>query len=142
MATRSRVKWLTHDVMVHFKGMSRQALEAVAFHIEGEAKQNIITNDQVDTGFMVNTVYVKSEAVNTYEATKEDGLYTGQKSGAERTVQKAPEATLPADVDVLVAIGADYAIFQELLNPFLYPALVSVSQQAKGIIQQVAKQNG
>lgn len=135
------VNWYEDELMLVLENATRKGLAALAARVDGLAKINIVENDQVDTGFMLNTVYHVAEGVSTYAATAESGEYTG-KTGVGRFVDKAPEAKLPDEYEALVAVGADYAIFQEQQNSFLFKALLQASQEAGGIIQAAAKESG
>lgn len=144
MATRrvsknGKVDWYTEEVTAHFKGVTRKALSAVAARIEGQTKINIVGNDQVDTGFMLNTVYHVGAGGSTYN--QASGYYTNQE-GQQVKRQMAPQAALPLNAEALVAVGANYAIFQELQDPFLYKALTQVASEAGGIIEASAKGSG
>ncbi|MCB8988084.1 MAG: hypothetical protein H6661_10095 [Ardenticatenaceae bacterium] len=141
---RGKVNWYAEDVMLKFTKLSERALEAAAFRVEYWAKININTNDQIDTGFMANSVYVVTEEGSSYAATMSNGAYPWrpQKHGGVTGVaqrEMAPEAPLPDGKAALVCVGANYAIFQEQQQPFLYPALLAVKSEMKGIIETVAK---
>ncbi len=130
---RSRVDWFGGKVLAHFEDVTALGLEALAARIDGQAKVNINQNGQIDTGFMINTVYFVGPSGSTYDATARPGSYKGDKA-------KAPEAGLE-DAEAIVAVGADYAIFQELADSFLYKALVQVAGEAGGIIEEVARKH-
>ena len=149
MATKSggpahEVNWYDEDVFLYVEGQTARAVEALAAHIEGLAKIHIVQNDQVDTGFMVNSVYHATAGGSTYGQTMAAGAYpwNPQKHGGAQgtaVVEKAPEAPLPAGYDALVCVGANYAIFQEQQQPFLYPALLQAAAEAEGVIQKAVK---
>ena len=129
--------WYGQTVSLHFDRMTRRGLTAVAAHVDGLTKLNIIANDQVDTGFMVNSVYFVGESESTYAEANADGPYTN-KAGQMVTRQLAPEAVLPDAYAALVCVGANYAIFQEMALPFLYPALLQAAAETGGILQKAA----
>ena len=129
---KGRLTWRKREVMLAVKDATAAGMNKLALRVESEAKQNIVANDQVDTGFMLNTVYHVSR-LSSYPATDAPGVKTGRKSGQRRQVQKAPEAALPPQYMALVACGAEYAIYQELQQSFLYLALVQVAGDASAI---------
>lgn len=129
------VDWFSEEVILKLLDVTENGLEAVAARVDALAKQNIITNDQVDTGFMANSVYFATGNVSSY--TDGSGTLT-DKNGNLVERDMAPEAPLPSEYRALVCIGANYAIFQEMENPFLYPALVQVAGEADGIIEAIA----
>ena len=131
------VNWFEEDVILKLDNITRRGLEAVAARIDALTKLNIVANDQVDTGFMVNSVYFVSRDQSTY--LDDSGVQVNREGNfVER--QMAPEAPLPTEYTALVCVGANYAIFQELDNAFLYPALVQAAGEAGGIIEKVAKE--
>jgi hypothetical protein len=106
---------------------SSHLLGALAQQVVGQAKVNIQANDQIDTGFLINSGYAVSEEGSTYSDTYSDGEYTGQKSGQTSEHAKEPEV-LPAEGEAIAAFGANYAIHQEVRNSFLYRALEQVGE--------------
>ena len=54
-ATRRRVLHAADD-----------AVTALAFQVEGQAKINVRENGQIDTGFMLNSIYTVAPEGNTY----------------------------------------------------------------------------
>ena len=128
---KGRLTWRKREVMLAVKDATAAGMNKLALRVESEAKQNIVANDH--TGFMLNTVYHVSRLSNSYPATDAPGTKTGRKSGQQREVDKAPQATLPAKYLALVAVGAEYAIYQELQRSFLYLALVQVAGDAGAI---------
>jgi hypothetical protein len=133
--TGGEVDWFAEDVILKFAEITEDGLAAVAARVDALAKQGIVTNDQVDTGFMVNSVYHVAGNVSSYQDSS--GTHT-DKNGNLVDRDMAPEAELPKEYKALVCIGANYAIYQELQKPFLYPALEQVSAEAGGIIEAVA----
>ena len=53
----ARVEWFGDDVQLKLEGATDEMIKAAAFMVEGQAKVNITTNGQVDTGFMRASVY-------------------------------------------------------------------------------------
>jgi putative intracellular protease/amidase len=142
MAGKGKVDWYAEDVILKLEQTTRRGLEALAAYIEGQAKIQIVENDQVDTGFMVNSVYhAAADAGSTYAAANGTGEYVN-KAGESVNRELAPEADLPAEYDALVCVGANYAIYQEMAQPFLYPALLRGAAAAKAIIETKAKEDG
>lgn len=138
---KGEVDWFGEEVLLQLGNIAREGVEAIAHEITAQAVVNITNNNQVDTGFMRNTVYVATREDSTFNETDGDGLYVN-KLGQQVERNMAPEQPLPAEYDALVCVGADYAIFQELEKPFLYPALLAAQAAAGGILKQKAKENG
>lgn len=126
-ALKGEVTWYDKRVILATEAVSEEALAAIAAQIEGQAKINIVANDQVDTGFLLNSIYWKVGRTDTYASTWGSGEYDSQRR------VRAPQADL-GSWDGVVAVGAEYAIYQELLIPFLIPAVYKVaSDQGLGV---------
>jgi|GEM_PF-5403482 len=122
----TEIRWHERDVLIVFENASKDFLLAVAHQVEAEAKPGM----RVDTGFNRNSSYVVGAGENTFQSRNE---------GTRSTV---PTATQPrTDDEIVVGFAADYAIYQELANPTLYPALVRVAQQASGIVDTVGRKH-
>ena len=138
MAKKAKVEMHLDHVMLRVKGASEKGLHALALQVEGVTKVNIVANDQVDTGFMMNSVYVESSQGSTFGETWGDGSYSRKKSGGMSDSRIAPKIRLPRRFSLTaVVVGAIYAIFQEMQNPFLRPAGEEVMNRAKGICEPV-----
>lgn len=109
-------------VKVVVVGATDEALAAIAFQIEGEAK----VRAAVDTGFMRNAVYVVTKDEDNYgERSRE-----ARARAVDREV--APKRSLPEDASAAVVAGAEYSIFQEAAQPFLWPAAELVAGTRAG----------
>lgn len=135
MAQDSEVNFRTEQVSLQMQDLSDEMLKALAFQIEGQAKVNIQANGQVDTGFMLNSVYTVTEEGSTYDAARANA------EGRNADANMAPEVSLQGDASAAVAVGADYAIFQEERQSLLYAAAVEVGQNSKATIERVAKEH-
>lgn len=106
------------------------SLDAIALQIESQVKVEITTNDQVDTGFLRESVYALlstgshySQAVSAAKGKNPDG-------------QIESEAGL-GDAQAAVAVGAEYASEQEQKKSFLFRGAEKVAKQAGATIEQV-----
>lgn len=118
------VKWYEQDVLLRVENASAEFLLALGFQVEAEAK----VRAPVDTGFLRNSSYVNGAGQNTF---------VPRHDGDRETVGSAQSA----EDGVAVGFGADYAVYVEANQPFLYPALQSVAQQAEGIIEAVGRKH-
>lgn len=140
MAKGGEVKFYLDHVLIKCAAASDRALEAAALQIEAQTKVNIQRNNQIDTGFMMNSTYVVTPRMSTYDQTTPSGTeYDRFGRIVERNI--APEAPLPDNARAAVVVGAEYAVYQEDQKPFFYPAAESVAQQIKGTAEQVFKEN-
>ena len=133
MASNGKVDWYENDVLLKIAGATDDVLNALALYVEGEAKINM----EVDTGFMRNATYTILVGGDVGTPSWESGSY---KNRAGRSVPRnrvAVPAVPPGAAAVHMA--AEYSIFQELINPSLYPALEKAKKQAKGIIEEIGK---
>lgn len=132
----AKVTFRTEEIHLQMVGLSDEMLKALAFQIEGQAKVNIQANGQIDTGYMLNSTYVVLEGGSTYDAAKSAA------EGQNPTGNMAPEVSLGegAGASAAVVVGAEYAIFQEERQSFLYAAAVEVGQHSGATIERVAKE--
>ena len=128
----SKVNWYENDVLLKIAGATDDVLNARALYVEGEAKVNM----NVDTGFMRNATYTILVNGDT-GAGAESGSYTNKAGKSVQRNRVAVPAVPPGAAAVHMA--AEYSIFQELINPSLYPALEKAKKQAKGIIEEIGK---
>lgn len=122
---KPKVNWYADKVVV--AALEAVNLPAIALQIEGQAKANIVENDQIDTGFMLNSVYSTGPEGSTYGAAKSEAS------------KKNPAGGMAPEVDpqggAAVAVGAEYSIFQEMRESFLYRAAELVASQIQGVIK-------
>jgi hypothetical protein len=111
-----------------------KAIRECADLVASRAKQNIVANNTIDTGNMLNSVYTRFIDQDNYPGNI-----------------KFPGLRLPPPQDALEAqinVGAAYAVFIEggtirmVSRPFLLPALHSVRPIIAGRIQRAMRQEG
>ena len=141
MARKAKARVNFRHVILRVEDATTEALHAMALQIEGTAKRNIVGNDQVDTGFMLHSIYTASDAGDTFWKTWSligEGEFFGRKSGKRKAVSKAERVNLPNLFSAaLVHVSAGYAIYQEMMAPFLRPAAQEVAGQAEKIAKSV-----
>lgn len=119
------VKLYLDHVRVTVEEATEVVLKQLAYRIVEGAQLNIRNNDQIDTGFMVNSIYPIWKDGSDYtqarqEAEKRNRTRDGKM--VDQSKRMAPEVQLPEDAAAGVVVGAIYAIYQEAVKPFLYPA--------------------
>lgn len=135
------LNWFGEEVFLKVKDATDETVRAAAFQTLNYAKLNIRRNGQIDTSFMWNSGYVRTNrGESSYQQTQGSGERFSRKSGELVERERAPEQRLPNGVGALVAFGAIYAFWQELQQPFLYPALEQTQQDMGAIIERVKKQ--
>lgn len=114
---------LNSNALTEIGKLADKALAVVAQEVALIAQANITQNNQVDTGFMRASVYAVWQGGDNYNQTWSNGAYFGQKSNKIGQREKGDKLDLVGDYSALVAVGAVYAVNQEVKNHFLYPAL-------------------
>lgn len=125
MADDVEIKLYLEHVQVVVEKATAEVLKKLAFRIVEGAQLNIRANDQIDTGFMVNSIYpVWGDGSGYSEArSAAESMTTGHDGRkVDHANDMAPDAQLPGDAAAGVVVGANYAIYQEAANPFLWPA--------------------
>lgn len=133
-------KFYLDKVLMQVDEASKVAASDIALAVESEAKQNARDNEQVDTGFMVNSIYTITSKTSGYSAAKENAeSSTTNRDGetVDHTGDMAPERTLEEGASAGVAVGAEYAVYQEVKKPFLFPAAETIAKKAGGIVTKV-----
>lgn len=138
------VDFYIDHVKVVLEGATMEALKALAYRIVERAQLNIRDNDQIDTGFMVNSIYPVWKDGSDYDRAQ---AAAGQKTRSARTGKQvsheqdfAPEPGMPEDADAGVVVGASYAIYQEVLKPFLYPAAEKAAAEFGATAEEIYRQ--
>lgn len=131
------------NLVATIQGATDRLMTAIALQTEAHAKDNIVANDQIDTGFMLNSVYTLTpEQGSSYGRTWASGKYQSKKSGRTIEQERAPETALEAEALAAVAAGANYAIYQELQNSFLYRALEQVQGDVDALGDEARRELG
>jgi len=143
------VKFYLDHVQVVVEEATEKVLKELAFRIQERAQANIRDNDQVDTGFMVNSIYpVWKDGSGYNEAQAQAEKMTTDRKGrsVDHAGDMAAEENLPSDAAAGVVVGASYAIYQEAVMPFLYPAAEAAAAefgaQAERIYREVLPDEG
>jgi hypothetical protein len=129
------------------KDCTEELVKRLALRTEERAKLNIRSNGQIDTGFMVNSIYtIFANGVSGYSISKAlaESETKSRKTGKEvdHSDDMAPEEILSDDVAAAVVVGANYAIYNEARNPFLYPAAAEASRELGQEAVQIFKEAG
>lgn len=132
----------------HVRAVVEKATEAtlktLAFRIVERTQLNIRSNNQVDTGFMVNSVYAVWKDGSGYSQAKslaDSAPARSSKGYGPRGGREVIEETLPPDATVGVVVGANYAIYQEVKKPFAYPGAEAAAAEFGGYAEQVFREH-
>jgi hypothetical protein len=121
------IDWYTDKVLLAAEEALN--LEAVALRIEERAKINVVGNNQVDTGFMLNSIYTVTEKSNNYSAAR--AAAGSRNPGANM----APRVSLERGAWAAVAAGAEYSIYQEIKKSFLLAAAQETAAEVGGVVK-------
>lgn len=134
---RDKFDWYEADVLLLVEQATDAGLAAVAFQVEGQAKVNIRDNGQVDTGFMLNATYAITKGGET--PVVQDGTYPDRAGTMVERKVAGPPPALAEGASAAVYSAAEYAIYQEMGNSFLYRAAEQVAPQAGATIEAQAR---
>lgn len=124
MSVDVKYRSLGDDVRIKLQTAVRESLVKIALQCEGYTKRNISDNGQIDTGFMLNSVFSLTSDGSSYNPSSMDGKTA------------VPPPALDDDT-AIVGVAANYAIHNEVRNSFLYRAAEQVAGEAGGIVQGV-----
>lgn len=133
--------WFEDQAKLVIDQKTHGSLGKAAFRIEERTKVNINQapgasgQGLIDTGFMLNSTYVVTPTRSTYDRTDATGLYNNLK-GEEVERHIAPEIPLPDDAAALAAVGAEYAVYQEIIHHFFYQAILDTSEEFDSLIEK------
>lgn len=133
--------WFEDQARLVIDQKTKGSLRNAAFRIEERTKVNIMEapgasgQGLIDTGFMWNSTYVATPARSTYDRTEGTGLYTNRE-GQEVERHIAPEVPLPEDAAALVAVGAEYAVYQEIIHHFFYQAILDTAGEFDSLVEK------
>ena len=116
------VQFFTATVLRQSQAWADEMVTRAAFQVEGQAKINVQVNGQIDTGFMLNSIYPVAPGKSTYDAVRPTGDYKSAKTGATERREIGDAMDNPPH-RALVVCGAEYGAIQEMRNSFLYRAL-------------------
>lgn len=140
MSDDVKVNWFGDKVRLVIGQKTGQTLTNVAFRIEERTKVNINEapgasgQGLIDTGFLLNSTYVVSPQVNTYDQANPSGIYK-DRAGKEVERNLAPSREIKSG-EVLVAVGAEYAVYQEIKHAFFFRAIEDASKELGGLIEK------
>lgn len=137
MAKKS--KWYTKEVSLTLEGATADVLGGAAFQIEAEAKINIRNNRQIDTGFMLNSVWaILPEDADPIPESQDFEQATNDAKAQNTDAEMGNKPSIPAS-GAAAGVGASYAVYNEMRNPFMWPAIEATQQKMGGIVDDVAK---
>jgi hypothetical protein len=138
MSTSAVSVYHNRELRINVAGAETDILNEAAFQAEGLAKQTMVANDSIDTGFALNTIHaipVASDGIpgTVVALTDRDG----------RTVLRESDDLPGMDEHSSgVGIGASYGVYIELDQPFLFPAAEQVAREMGATVERVGRRRG
>jgi len=137
-----KIDWYKNKAVLAIDKRFAKAAVQIAHRIEERTKVNISEapgasgQGLIDTGFMINSVYVVTPEGSSYDQANQSGQYENREGQmVERRI--APEIKLHQYAAAMVAVGAEYAIYQEIEHGFFIKAIEAAWGEAGGLIQEV-----
>lgn len=130
-----RVNWHEEDALLVIDGATDEMLTKLAFLVEGYAK----VNARVDTGFMRNAIYTipaRGRPVNTGDPS---GTYESTVTGETVERKRSDEVPDLPPRHAGVHSAAEYSLYREMEDKFLYKALTKVKGDTPGVIRGIER---
>lgn len=127
MAEEVEVHLHLDHVLMRVQDATEKGLAAIAHQVEAHAKARIQANNQIDTGFMLNAVY---------SVTKQ-GSGFGEAEGAAkaRADREVVNEDLSMDDAAMVVAGANYSIYQEARQTFLFGGALDTAADSAAMVE-------
>ncbi len=125
----ANVKWYGDKILAQVKVAGQRMADEAALQIEAQTAVEIVNNGQVDTGFMLNSVYSVTSGGSSYGPGQADRPDRGA-----APAQNAPEG------GAVVGVAAEYALWQELRESFLFRAAEVVGSTMQATIIDAGKE--
>lgn len=113
------VNWFGDQVYLFVNQRAQKAVEALAYDVRDNARKNLEADDHIDTRFLYNSIYVATPSGAS--PIHPSGEYTSTKTG--ETVRRDNGEIATVSRGAFVGAAASYALYVELLDPFLYRAI-------------------
>jgi hypothetical protein len=126
------INWYEEEVRLIVQDASDAILTALAFQGEAYAKVHVQENGQIDTGFMLNSIYGFGPEGDRRAAALGEAL-------AKAVKDFAPPIKPEDERGGGIHAAAEYAIYQEMKNSFLYRALEDLVKITPNIVIEVGK---
>lgn len=119
----SDLKWYASNVKPVIRKEAARGLTRVALEVRTQARRNLTENGQRDTDFLWNSIYVATPSKVT--DIPPDGTYRSHRTG--QMVERKSGPVVKPKSGAHVGVAADYGIYPELRNSYLYRALTQVA---------------
>jgi hypothetical protein len=117
------LKWYASNVKATFKKKEKEGLLRLGLLVRQQARRNLTENGQNDTKFLWNSIYVATPDKVTQVAP--DGTYLSTKTS--KMVKRESGPIVQPSEGAHVGVAAEYGIYPELENSYLYRAIDQVA---------------
>lgn len=127
----SLFKWHSTRFKSALQRKKDELLTAKAYEVLQNARHNIVTNGQVDTGYLHDSGYIDTEVVSTHGSIPTETVTLSSRTGQQ--VQRRGAETVPPRRrdEAIVGFSAEYAIHPELENSYLWRAVEQAASEGK-----------
>lgn len=125
----SKINWYREKVLAALKDAEGEVLATLAFRALEHAMTNVQANDQIDTGFMLNSGYAVSS--------KRDNYAEAMADAAARAPREAAPKVQPGQNESIAGFAAEYAVYQEMRQTFLFKGAEQAGDELGAIIRTV-----
>lgn len=124
------VKWFANQVKQFVNREAQRGVEALAFDVRERARRNLENGGHIDTKFLYNSVYVSTPKGTS--PIPPSGTYASLKGHGQVRREAAEPVTVSQGA--FVGAAADYAVFVEIADPFLFPAIEETRGAADSVL--------
>ena len=122
--------WDTKHIKMIVRGATDKLLNEIAVTGQGYTRVNIRDNGQIDTGFMINSVFVVTPKTDDYY----DASVNAHERNEDVSMGERPRI---GENEAVIGVGAEYAIYQEAANSFLWKAAEQLRDRFPQIVRTV-----
>lgn len=123
------VNWFADKANNLIHARAQRAIEALAYDVRERARQNLEEGGHIDTHFLYNSIYVATP--NGHSPIHPSGDYTNRDG---ETVRRENGEIVTVGRGAFVGAAASYALYVELEDPFLFPAIEETAGAADKVL--------
>jgi len=116
-----KIDWFGDEVSVLVEKATQKIVDQLSLACEAQTKTNITRNGQVDTGFMRSSAWSSAGGGSGRSGQSAAGRVQSAANRSRGSVRGRGRGASAS-----AGVSANYAIYNEIRIPFLYPALQSL----------------
>lgn len=129
MPVRSTVQWFGDKAFLFFNKRAQKGVEALAYDVRERARRNLEADGHIDTKFLYNSIYVATP--NGTSPIHPSGEYTNREGDQ---VRRNNGEIVSVRRGAFVGAAADYAIYVELMDSFLWRAIEETAGASDSVL--------